>query len=88
MTPTRFLKTWGLAARPGLGLAFLPVKPELWTMLIPAFGQQILINPFMRGEPVSALNVAASALITPALAAALIVVAIRLYERAQILFSK
>lgn len=77
-----------VAALPGLGLAFLPVKPELWTMLIPTFGQQILINQFMRAEPVSALNVAVSALVTLALAAALIVAAIRLYEREQILFSK
>jgi sodium transport system permease protein len=77
-----------IAALPGLGLAFLPVKPELWTMLIPTFGQQIMINQFMRGEPVSVINVAVSALVTLALAAALVLVAIRLYEREQILFSK
>lgn len=75
-------------ALPGIGLAFLPVKPELWTMLIPTFGQQILINQFMRGEPVSAFNVAVSALVTLALAAVLIAVAIRLYQREQIILGR
>lgn len=75
-------------ALPGLGLAFLPVKAELWTMLIPTFGQQLLINQFMRGEPVGALNVTVSALITLALAVALIFVAVRLYEREQIILGR
>jgi sodium transport system permease protein len=75
-------------ALPGLGLAFLPVKPELWTMLIPTFGQQILINQFMRGEPISALNVMVSAAVTLVVAVALIVLAIRLYEREQIILSR
>lgn len=75
-------------ALPGLGLAFLPVKAELWTMLIPTFGQQLLINQFMRGEPVSAVNVTVSALITLALAVALIFVAVRLYEREQIILGR
>lgn len=75
-------------ALPGLGLAFLPVKPELWTMLIPTFGQQILINQFMRGEPLSVLNVAISTLVTVILAAGLIVVAITLYEGERVLFGR
>ncbi|MGQ0604212.1 MAG: ABC transporter permease [Anaerolineales bacterium] len=75
-------------ALPGLGLAFLPVKPDLWTMLIPTFGQQILINQFMRGEPISLVNVVVSAAVTLALAVGLIVVAIRLYEREQIILSR
>jgi sodium transport system permease protein len=75
-------------ALPGIGLAFLPVKPALWTMLIPTFGQQILINQVMRGEIVSAFNVALSVAVTLALAAVLVGVAIRLYEREQILFGK
>ena len=49
---------------PGLALAFLPVKPELWTMLIPTFGQQILINQFLRSEPISVLNIVVSAVLT------------------------
>jgi len=75
-------------ALPGLGLAFLPVKPELWTMLIPTFGQQILINQFMRGEPINALNVIVSAAVTLIVSVVLIVLAIRLYEREQIILSR
>ncbi len=75
-------------ALPGLGLAFLPVKPALWTMLIPTFGQQILINQVMRGELVSAVNVAVSAGVTLGLTALLVGVAIRLYAREQVLFGK
>jgi sodium transport system permease protein len=75
-------------ALPGLGLAFIPVRPELWTMLIPTFGQQILINQFMRGEPVSGLNLAVSAGVTLIVAAALMLVSFRLYEREQIVLGR
>jgi sodium transport system permease protein len=75
-------------ALPGIGLAFLPVKPALWTMLIPTFGQQILINQVMRGEMVSALNVGVSVAVTLVLAVVLTGVAVRLYQREQILFGK
>jgi sodium transport system permease protein len=77
-----------IPALPGVALAFLPVKAEVWTMLIPAFGQQILINQFMRAEPVNPLNVLVSAAVTLAAGIALTGVAIRLYEREQILFGK
>ena len=73
-------------ALPGLVLAFLPIKPELWTMAIPTFGQQLLINQLMRGEAVSALNVLASTLITLLVGAALLRVALRLYAREGIAF--
>jgi sodium transport system permease protein len=75
-----------IPALPGLGLAFLPVKPALWTMLIPTFGQQILINQFMRGEPVSMVNLLVSTLVTLAAAFLLNLVAIRLFERERIIF--
>jgi len=75
-------------ALPGLGLAFIPVRPDLWTMLIPTFGQQILINQFMRAEPVSPANLLISAAVTLALAAGLIVISIRLYDREQIILAR
>jgi len=75
-------------ALPGMGLAFLPIKPDLWTMLIPTFGQQILINQFMRGEPISLLNVAISAAVTLVLAVVLVAVAILLYTGERVLFSR
>ena len=71
---------------PGLALAFLPVKPVLWTMLIPTFGQQIMINQFMRLEPVSISNAAISTAMTLVIAAILTLIAIRLYNREQIVF--
>ncbi len=75
-----------IPALPGLGLAFLPVKPQLWMMLIPTFGQQILINQLMRGEVINTLHVVLSVIATLLLALVLIAVAIRLYERERILF--
>ncbi len=77
-----------IPALPGMFLAFLPIKAELWTMLIPTFGQQLLINQLMRGEPVSALNVTVSALVTLAAALVLIFVATRLYEREQVVLGR
>lgn len=70
---------------PGLALAFLPVKPELWTMLIPTFGQQILINQFLRYEPISGTNIAISAFVTILLAGAITYVAVKLYEGERII---
>jgi sodium transport system permease protein len=73
---------------PGLALAFFPVKPALWTMLIPTFGQQILINQFMRLEPISLSNAVVSTVMTLAISAGITMVAIRLYNREQIVIRK
>jgi len=75
-------------ALPGMALAFLPVKPEIWAMLVPTYGQQILILQLIRGEVVSVANVAVSIAATLVMAGALIAVAIRLYSREQILFGR
>ena len=75
-----------IPALPGLGLAFLPVKPALWMMLIPTFGQQILINQLMRGEVINPMHVILSVIATLLLALALVGVAIRLYQRERIFF--
>jgi len=70
---------------PGLALAFLPVKPALWTMLIPTFGQQILINQFLRAEPILVSNLVISAVVTLAAAAVITFGAIKLYENERII---
>jgi sodium transport system permease protein len=75
-------------ALPGLFLAFVPFKPALWTMLIPTFGQQLLINQFMRGEPVSALNLAVASGVALAAGVALTWLAIRFFSREQAVLSK
>lgn len=70
---------------PGLALAFLPVKPSLWTMIIPTFGQQILINQFLRSEPISTTNVTVSAFLTIILSVFITFIAIKLYEGERII---
>lgn len=75
-----------IPALPGIGLAFLPVKANIWIMLIPTFGQQLLINQLMRGEPVNLFYAAVNTLGTIAVAGILTIVAIKLYQREQILF--
>ncbi|HEU4324204.1 MAG TPA: ABC transporter permease [Roseiflexaceae bacterium] len=75
-----------IPALPGIALSFLSVRAELWNMLIPTFGQQLLISQLLRGESVSAVHVALSALITLALGALLTVVVFRLYSSERILF--
>jgi sodium transport system permease protein len=77
-----------IPALPGLVLAFMPIKPAIWNMVIPTFGQQLLINQVMRGEPVGALNAAVSALVTLAVGAALLLIAMRLYERETIVLGR
>lgn len=73
---------------PGLVLGFITVQPELWTMMIPTFGQQVLINQVMRGEMIDPLNLMVVSLVTVAAGLALVVLVIRLYERERILFTK
>jgi sodium transport system permease protein len=70
---------------PGLALAFLPVKPDLWTMLIPTFGQQILINQFLRSEPISEMNIFISAGLTIVLSFIIAYIAIKLYQGERII---
>ena len=70
---------------PGLALAFLPVKPDLWTMLIPTFGQQILINQFLRFEPISSMNIVISSVLTIFLSLVFTYIAIKLYEGERII---
>jgi sodium transport system permease protein len=73
-------------ALPGIALAFMAVKPTLWMMLIPTFGQQILINQMMRGEPIDPLYVVVSTVSTTLAAVACIFVAIRLYQQERLLY--
>lgn len=73
---------------PGLALAFFPVKPALWTMLIPTFGQQLLINQFMRLEPINPSNAVISTVMTVLIGVAFTFAAIKLYEREQIVMRK
>src|SRR6185295_17968915 len=75
-------------ALPGLFLAFVPIKPELWTMLVPTFGQQLLINQLMRGEAISPVNVAVVSAVTLVIGLILTFAATRLFGREGGLYSK
>lgn len=77
-----------IPALPGIALAFLPVKPEVWTMLIPTFGQQVLINQFLRSEPILMNNIIVSALVTLAVSVAITWGAIKFYENERIVMGR
>jgi sodium transport system permease protein len=77
-----------IPALPGMFLAFIPIKPTLWMMMIPTFGQQLIINQLMREEPVLTMNVVVSVLITLAITGILSWIAVWLYKREQILFGR
>ncbi len=75
-------------ALPGLFLAMSPVKIRSWMMLIPTFGEQLLINQVMRGETIHPFNGLISASTTTVIGIALTVVAILMYGREHILFGR
>ena len=75
-----------IPALPGMALAFFPVKATMWLMLIPTFGQQLLINQMMRLEPINAWHVIASVLATILVATIFTWLATILYKRERILF--
>ncbi len=72
---------------PGMVLVFVAVKVQLWTMAVPALSQAVLIGQFVRGDPVSVTNVAASAGATTLVAVALLFLAGWLYNREELIFS-
>jgi hypothetical protein len=54
-------------------------------MLIPTFGQQILINQFLRSEPILISNLVVSAIITLVTSVVITFGAIKLYENERII---
>jgi sodium transport system permease protein len=72
----------------GLALAFFPVKPALWTMLLPTFGQQILIYQLIRQEPVRLADAGITTAATILISIGFILLAIWLYSREQIVIRK
>lgn len=70
---------------PSMFLAFSPDRITLTKALIPIYGQSMLINQLMRGETILPINVLAGAATTLLAAVICTLVAIRLYQREQIL---
>lgn len=77
-----------IPALPGMVLVFLPLKVQLWMMLIPTFAQQVLINQVMRGEALDSLYVMTSVAATLVAGLALVAVSIRMFEREQVLVGR
>jgi sodium transport system permease protein len=75
-------------AIPGLFLALSPVKAKWWMMLIPTFGEQLLINQVMRGEAIPPFHVLLSAVTTVLVGVALTVIAVLMHTRERILFGR
>lgn len=77
-----------IAGLPGAFIAFLPVRASMPAMMIPAYGQSVLINQMMRGETVQPINMIISVVMTLIAAILLTVLAVRLYNREQILYGR
>ena len=71
---------------PGLLLVFVSFEAQNWMMLIPTFGQTVLIGQFVRGEPVALTHISIAMLATLAASLVLFLVAARLYEREELIF--
>jgi sodium transport system permease protein len=77
-----------IPALPGMFLAFVPVKPAIWHMLIPTFGQQLLINRLLRGEGIDWSHAVIASVATAVVAGALLMVTIDRYRRESLVFGK
>ncbi|NQV98581.1 MAG: ABC transporter permease [Rhodospirillales bacterium] len=75
-----------IPAIPGMVLVFAPVQANTWMMTIPTFSQTLLLGQILRGDTLVAAHVAISLLATLAFACALIAIAVRLYEREELIF--
>jgi len=73
---------------PGMLLSFSPVKPQAWMMLVPVFGQDVMLTEVMRGEAVPALWYALGAIGALALAAVALGVTTRLFGKETIVFGR
>jgi len=75
-------------AMPGLVLAFVPVKLQTWMLLVPAWGEQLVITRLIRGEAVAASVQAIAMGSTAAWAVAVAWLAIRAFESEGFLFGR
>jgi sodium transport system permease protein len=73
---------------PGMILALNPVKTRAWMMLVPVFGQDVLLGEVLRGEPLPRAWFALAALASLALAAAALAVTTRLFGKERIIFGR
>lgn len=77
-----------VAGFPSMFLAFLPVRPGMANMMIPAYSQSILINQVMRGETLLPQNIVMSMVMTLVISVLLILVSFYLYEQERVVFGR
>jgi len=75
-----------LPSLPGMILVFVPIKAQIWMMMIPTFGQILLIGRLMRQEPPIWMNIAVSVTATSLVTAVLLYGAAYLYNRDRMIF--
>jgi sodium transport system permease protein len=73
---------------PGMILALSPVKTKAWMMLVPVFGQDILLGEVLRGEALPSVWYALAALAALALTAGALAVTTRLFGDEKIVFGR
>jgi len=73
-------------AIPGLVMVFAPVQVQDWMMPIPVFSQTLLLGQIVRGEGVELVNVAVSMGTSTAIAALLILLTARMFDREKFIF--
>jgi sodium transport system permease protein len=73
---------------PAMILAFNPVKTKAWMMLVPVFGQDILLGEVLLGERIPPLWYALSATGALSLAAVALAVTARLFGKERIVFGR
>ena len=76
-----------LPALPGMIMVFVPIQPSAWAMMVPTYGQTILIGQLVRGETVDFSLMAISCVATTAVAGGLLCMAARAYNRENMAFA-
>ena len=72
---------------PSIVLSVLPVKAQLWMYAVPLLGQQLAIMRLLRAEPVAALALALSAVVTMLAALAVFALTRRVYASERLAIS-
>jgi sodium transport system permease protein len=75
-------------ATPGIVLALVPIKLKLWMLLVPAFGEQLLVNRLLRGEPVELAQAALCMASTLLWGAAVAALTVRAFQDERFVFGK
>lgn len=76
-----------LPSVPGMIMVFVPLQPTTFSMLVPTYGQTILIGQIVRGEGAPLDDLLLSGGATIAITIALLFLAARFYNREQVAFA-